>query len=121
MILKFESHDGPPDPKVKAALEELLPVTDRDGFRAAVLSRASGMRVRSVTTLDRWARPALAAAAAIALVAWVAGGLLDQTPVETPTWDTAMVSSATGSTPAAFIAAPRPPDPETVFGSLGTP
>jgi len=121
MILEFESHDGPPDPAVKAALESLLPVSDREGFRAEVLRRASGMRPRSVSTLERWARPALAAAAAVALLAWVAGGLLDQTPGDTQTWDTAMVSSATGSSPAAFIAAPRPPDPETVFGRLGTP
>jgi hypothetical protein len=47
--------------------------------------------------------------------------LLDTPTGEPATLDSVMVSSATGSTPAAFIAAPRPPDPETVFGSLGTP
>ena len=121
MILDFESHDGPPDPKVKAALEAILPVQDREGFRARVVSLAAGVRSRRPTTLERWARPALAAAATIALTAWVVGGLLDIPSADALTLDGVMVSAATGSTPAAFIAAPRPPDPETVFGSLGTP
>src|SRR5262249_61984710 len=71
MILDFDSHDAPPDPKVKAALEWLLPVTGPDEFRARVLSEASDLQVRPISTLDRWARPALAAAATIALAAWL--------------------------------------------------
>lgn len=121
MILDFESHDGLPDPKLQRALGSLLPVRNREGFRARVLARAAGVHPRRLTTLERWARPAVAAAATIALAAWVAGGLLDTSTGEPLTLDSVMVSAATGSTPAAFIAAPRPPDPETVFGSLGTP
>ena len=121
MILDFETHGRPADPKVKAALEWLLPVGDRESFRARLLTRAAGVRPRHLSTLERWARPALAAAATIALAAWVAGGLLDSSSADPLTLDGAMVSSATGSAPSAFIAAPRPPDPEAVFGSLVTP
>ena len=116
MILDFDSHDAPPDPKVKAALEWLLPVTGQDEFRTRVLSRADQRHVRPVSTLDRWARPALAAAATIALAAWLAGGLLEPASTEALTLDGAMVSSATGSTPSAFIASPRPPDAEALVG-----
>jgi hypothetical protein len=116
MILNFDSHDAPPDPKVKAALEWLLPVGGGDEFRARVLSRAADGRSRRLSTLDRWARPALAAAATIALAAWVAGGLLEPAPTDALTLDGAMVSSATGSTPSAFIAAPRPPDADAIVG-----
>ena len=121
MILDFDSHEGPPDPKVKTALESILPIRDQRGFRTRVLALAAGAQSRRPTTLERWARPALAAAAPIARAAWAAGGLLDTPSGESLTLDGVMVSAATGSTPAAFIAAPRPPDPETVFGSLGTP
>ena len=114
MILDFDAHDAPPDPRVKEALEWLLPVAAREEFRAAVLSRAQGSRVRPESTLDRWARPALAAAATIALAAWVAGGLLEPANTGTLTLDGAMVSFATGSTPSAFIAAPRPPDADVL-------
>lgn len=125
MILKFESREAP-DPEVKAALEWLLPVTDRGGFRSRVLARLWGLGppFGSVTTLERWARPALAAAATIALLAWVAGGMLESplAAADTLTLDGAMVSSATGSTPAAFvIAAPRPPDSEAMIAALVTP
>lgn len=124
MILEIESREGPPDPEVKAALEWLLPVTDRAGFRTRVLEGLAGRTTRSATTLERWARPALATAATIALLAWVAGGMLES-PLpasDTLTLDGAMVSSATGSTPAAFvIAAPRPPDSETMIAALVTP
>ncbi|HYK09632.1 MAG TPA: hypothetical protein VEV39_02410 [Gemmatimonadales bacterium] len=116
MILDFDSHDVPADPKVKAALEWLLPVTGPDEFRTRVLARALDLHVQPVSTLDRWARPALAAAAAIALVAWLAGGLLEPAATDTLTLDGAMVSSATGSTPSAFIASPRPPDAEAIAG-----
>jgi len=117
MILKFEVPDGPPDPKLRAALEAVLPVRDRDRFRAAVLARAVGLRPR--TTLERWARPALAAAATIALAAWIVGGLAAAPAADALTLDGAMVSSATGSTPAALvIAAPRPPDPETIYAGM---
>ena len=114
MILDFDAHDAPPDPKVKAALEGLWPVTGREAFRDGVLARAEGLRVRPTSTLDRWARPALAAAATIALAAWVAGGLLEPPGTEALTLDGAMVSSATGSTPSALIAAPRPPDADMI-------
>ena len=114
MILDFDAHDAPPDPKVKAALEWLWPVTGREAFRDRVLSQAHGVSVRPSSTLDRWARPALAAAATIALAAWIAGGLLEPSGTESLTLDDAMVSSATGSTPAAFIAAPRPPDADAI-------
>lgn len=120
MILKFEPPDGPPDPQVRSALEAILPVPDRDRFRAAVLARAAGIRPRS--TLERWARPALAAAATIALAAWIAGGLMGAPGADALTLDGAMVSSATGSTPAALvIAAPRPPDAETMYAALVSP
>ncbi|HWZ28315.1 MAG TPA: hypothetical protein VNX15_07130 [Gemmatimonadales bacterium] len=121
MILDFEVPDESPDPKLQAALESVLPVRNREAFRARVLARTAGYHPRRLTTLERWARPALAAAATVALAAWVAGGLLDTSTGDALTLDSVMVSAATGSTPAAFIAAPRPPDPETVFGSLGTP
>jgi hypothetical protein len=121
MMLDFESHDGPPDPKVKAALDSILTVPNRQEFRARVLALATGVSSRQPTTLERWARPALAAAAIIALAAWVAGGLLDTPSADAFSLDGVMVSAATGSSPAAFIAAPRPPDPAAVFGSLGTP
>ena len=117
MTLKLEPRDGPPDPRISAALRTILPVRDRDQFRAVVLARAAGLRPR--TTLERWARPALAAAATVALAAWIAGGLLDAPAADALTLDGAMVSSATGSTPAALvIAAPRPPDAETVFAGM---
>ena len=116
MILDFDGHDGPSDPRVKAALEWMLPVTNREEFRARVLSRADEGRERPVSTLDRWARPALAAAATIALAAWVAGGLLEPASADTLTLDGAMVSSATGSNPSAFIASPRPPDADALAG-----
>jgi len=114
MILDFDTHDAPADPKVKAALEWLLPVAGREGFRARVLARAQDAWVRPESTLDRWARPALAAAATIALAAWVAGGLLEPANTASLTLDGAMVSSATGSTPSAFIAAPHPPDADAL-------
>ena len=116
MILDFDSHDAPPDPKVRAALEWLLPVTGQDEFRTRVLSRAGETHVRPVSTLDRWARPALAAAATIALAAWLAGGLLEPAATDALTLDGAMVSAATGSAPAAFIASPRPPDADAIAG-----
>ena len=116
MILEFDSHDAPTDPRVKAALEWLLPVTGREEFRARVISRAQELRVRPRSTLDRWARPALAAAATIALAAWVAGGLLEPASTDTLSLDGAMVSSATGSPPSAFIASPRPPDADAIAG-----
>lgn len=116
MILDFDSHDAPTDPKVTAALEWLLPVTGQEEFRARVISRAEAMQGRPVGTLERWARPALAAAATIALAAWVAGGLLDPASTDTLSLDGAMVSSATGSPPSAFIASPRPPDADAIAG-----
>ena len=114
MILDFDSHDAPADPKVKAALEWLLPVTGREEFRAGVITRAEDLRGCPRSTLDRWARPALAAAATIALAAWVAGGLLEPAPTDTLSLDGAMVSSATGSAPSAFIASPKPPDADAI-------
>jgi len=117
MILKFEPPDGPPDRELGEALRAILPVRDRDRFRTRVLARAVGVRPRS--TLERWARPALAAAATIALAAWIVGGLAAAPAVDALSLDGAMVSSATGSTPAALvIAAPRPPDAETVYAGL---
>ncbi|HEX4561711.1 MAG TPA: hypothetical protein VH113_07760 [Gemmatimonadales bacterium] len=120
MILDFDAHDAPPDHRVKEALEWIWPAAGREEFRARVLSRAMDARVRPESTLDRWARPALAAAATIALAAWVAGGLLEPANTGTLTLDGAMVSSATGSTPSAFIAAPRPPDADAM-AALVTP
>ena len=114
MILDFDHHDAPADPRVKEALEWLLPVAGREAFRAGVLARAHDARTRPESTLDRWARPALAAAATIALAAWVAGGLLEPANTGSLTLDGAMVSSATGSTPSAFIAAPHPPDADAL-------
>lgn len=116
MILDFDSHDAPNDPKVKAALEWLWPVTAREEFRARVMARADRTAARPAGTLDRWARPALAAAATIALAAWVAGGLLEPAASDPLTLDGAMVSAATGSTPSAFIASPRPPDADAIAG-----
>lgn len=114
MILDFDAHDAPPDPRVKAALEWLWPVVGREAFRDGVLRRAEDVRVHPASTLDRWARPALAAAATIALAAWVAGGLLEPSGADPLTLDGAMVSAATGSAPSAFIAAPRPPDADAI-------
>jgi hypothetical protein len=117
MTLKLEPRDGPPDPRIATALKAIWPIREQDRFLAVVLARSAGLRPR--TTLERWARPALAAAASVALAAWVAGGLLDAPAADALTLDGALVSSATGSTPAALvIAAPRPPDAETIYAGL---
>ena len=121
MILKFEAPDLAPDPELGVALGALLPVVDRRAFRERVVARAAGIPQQPWwAVLDRWARPAFAAAAAITAAAWIAGGAFDRAaPENALTLDGVMISSATGSAPAELmLAAPRPPDPDAVFASL---